>query len=46
MSDKRENAVPQSDTKASPEADDKPHKVDETVQEEAAEERSENEGYN
>ncbi len=37
MSDKRE------DTK--PAADEAPHKVDEHVQEEAAKERSENEGY-
>ncbi len=29
-----------------PPADEKPHKVDEAVQEEAAQERAENDGYN
>lgn len=38
MSDKPEPTTP-------PAVDDKPHKVDEKVQEDAAQERSENEGY-
>lgn len=38
MSDKR-------DVPAKPPEESKPHKVDEKVQEEAAQERSENEGY-
>lgn len=37
MSDKREDSTPQ--------PDEKPHKVDEKTQEDAAKERSENEGY-
>ncbi len=32
-------------TGTTPKSDEKPHKVDEKVQEEAAKERSENEGY-
>ncbi len=36
MSDKRDEAPP---------ADEKPHKVDEKTQEDAAKERAENEGY-
>ncbi len=39
MSDTKPNAEP------APEPDDKPHKVDEAVQEDAGRERSENEGY-
>ena len=37
MPDKRDEATPQKD--------EKPHKVDEKTQEDAAKERSENEGY-
>ncbi len=41
MSDKRDER-----DKSKQPADKKPHKVDEEVQEDAAKERSENEGYN